>query len=397
MIIYDIYAMSDVAYADRLRLFIRGKSVKVFLLYVLRYFMAIIYAPLKLLPVKRNKITFLSRQANDVNLDYRLLQDYIKSQMPDAQYVNICRRYEKGFSEYLVFVRNILKSLYHMATSSVCVIDGYWPAVSMLKHKKSLKVVQIWHAMGKIKKSGYQSLGKKSGRNPEIAKAMCMHKNYDVIIAGAKAWNPFYCESFGVEEDVLMNCGLPRIDFLLSTEQENRRRILEAYPEFKDKTVLLYAPTFRKGWDANWNSFEDRIDYDKYALIVKSHPNQELAIGENVYTCDDFSSVELLSVCDYLITDYSAIAVEGAILNCKTFYYVYDYDEYIKHNGLNIDLFEEMPGCVFRNAGELWEAIQKEYPQDSLNRYRERFVPEKLGVSTKTVGDYIINSMENIK
>ena len=370
--------------------------MKVFILYVLRVLLVIIYAPLKLLPSKKNKVIFLSRQTNGAGLDYKLLQEYLKSEREDIEIVNICRRYErgeKGYSEYIVFLKNILRSLYHLSTSSVCVIDGYWPAVSMLRHKKTLTVVQIWHAMGKIKESGYKALNKKSGRNPKIAKAMAMHRNYDVIIAGGKAWNKFYCESFDVREDVLLNCGLPRIDYLLSSKEETRKRVLEAYPEFKNKIVLLYAPTFRKGWNADWENFAKLLDFNKYALVVKNHPNQKLKLTDDCYTCDDFSSDELLSACDYLITDYSAIAVEGAVLDVKTYYYVYDYEKYAENNGLNIDLFDEMPNCVFRNAQDLIQALEKEYPKEALKNYQKKFLPENLGTSTKTIGDYIINSL----
>ncbi|MBQ9531931.1 MAG: CDP-glycerol glycerophosphotransferase family protein [Eubacterium sp.] len=370
--------------------------MKVFILYVLRALLVIIYAPLKLLPSKKNKVVFLSRQTNGAGLDYRLLQDYLKSEKEDIKIVNICRRYErneKGYSEYVVFVKNIFRSLYHLSTSRVCVIDGYWPAVSMLRHKKTLTVVQLWHAMGKIKESGYKSLNKKSGRNPKIAKAMAMHRNYDVIIAGGKAWNKFYCESFDVSEDVLLNCGLPRIDYLLSTKEENREKILTAYPQLKDKTVLLYAPTFRKGWNADWSSFAEGLDFDKYALIVKNHPNQKLTLTSDCLTCDEFSSDELLSVCDYLITDYSAIAVEGALLDVKTLYYVYDYEKYIENNGLNIDLFEEMPGCVFKTSEDLIKALEEEYPKQALENYKKKFLPENLGTSTETIGNYIIEAL----
>ena len=54
------------------------------------------------------------------------------------------------------------KACITLRPASVCVLDSYWPAVSVLHHKKQLAVIQMWHAMGKIKKSGYQSLGKKN-------------------------------------------------------------------------------------------------------------------------------------------------------------------------------------------------------------------------------------------
>ena len=48
--------------------------------------------------------------------------------------------------------------MYHLATASVCVLDAYWPAISLLHHKKSLTVIQMWHALGKIKPVSYTHL-----------------------------------------------------------------------------------------------------------------------------------------------------------------------------------------------------------------------------------------------
>ena len=48
--------------------------------------------------------------------------------------------------------------MYYLATSKVCVLDGYCIPASILKHKKKLKIIQIWHASGAIKKFGYQIL-----------------------------------------------------------------------------------------------------------------------------------------------------------------------------------------------------------------------------------------------
>ena len=82
------------------------------------------------------------------------------------QYV---QTYRIQFFDYLKFSAVMFKSMYHLATSRVCVLDSYWPPVSLLKHKEELRVIQIWHAIGKIKQSGLQSVGKKSGRKAEYA------------------------------------------------------------------------------------------------------------------------------------------------------------------------------------------------------------------------------------
>jgi CDP-ribitol ribitolphosphotransferase len=99
--------------------------------------------------------------------------------------------------------------------------------------------------------------------------------------------------------------------------------------------------------------------------------------------CPEFKAVDLLAVCDYLITDYSAIALEAAVLNKKTYYYLYDYDAYTENNGINVSPFSSMPGCAFHDAEDLILALNAGiYPQHVLDDYREKYLPEKLGTST---------------
>jgi CDP-ribitol ribitolphosphotransferase len=262
----------------------------------------------------------------------------------------------------------------------------------MLRHKKSLTVIQMWHALGKIKQSGYQTLDKESGRSKTLSRLLCMHKNYDYIIAGGKAWNPYYVASFDTQENRLVNIGLPRIDYLLETAEENRQKVLKTYPEFADKTVILYAPTFRRGYEAGWQDLLTATDFENCVLVVKGHPNQPLTSNHpKVHTCPEFSAVEMLSTCDYLITDYSAIAVEGAILNKQTYYYLYDYQEYTTKNGLNVDPFVSMPDCAFTTATQLMAQLQKgQYPQENLDGYRKKYLPEHLGTSTLQLATFIL-------
>ena len=372
-------------------------------IYLLRFGLNFIYFFFKLLPVKQNKVLFLSRQSNELTLDFRRVQEELKLQQPYVEIVTLCNRLEGESSGGLVhFAVTTLKSMYHMATSSVCVLDAYWPAVSILKHKESLTVIQMWHALGKIKQSGYQTLGRESGRSADIARLMKMHENYDYIIAGGKAWNPYYCASFNTTEDKLVNCGLPRIDHLLETAESNREAVLKAYPEFEGKTIVLYAPTFRRNIELHWEQLVDAVadanrkEKDQYVLVVKGHPNQKLETEgkQGVYDCPEFKAVDLLAACDYLITDYSAIAIEGAILSRPTWYFVYDYEEYREKNGMNIDLFETMPGCVFRSAEELAAKLSEgTYNQQALDDYRKKYLPENLGTSTQQVVQLIIDNM----
>jgi len=361
-------------------------------MYLFKFSVRVLYAIFRIFPCKGNKIIFLSRQSDSIPLDFKLIEEELLAQQEklglkkqdELKLVYVCKRLDQNLGSAVRYIAAVIKSMYHVATSKVCILDSYWPAISVLRNTKGLKVIQIWHAMGKIKKSGYQSLDRAHGRNRQVAKIMSMHKNYDLIIAGGKAWNPFYCDSFNTSEEKLYNVGLPRIDYLLKRGDQIQKRIFTQYPRLREKPIVLYAPTFRKSTSQKWQELIRKIDLDRFNLIVKGHPNQELRCErEGVFTGEGFSACELLTVCDYLITDYSAIAVEAAALEKKTLYYVYDYRVYSRKNGLNIDLFSEMPGMVFKRAKDLVRSLENdEYNMEALLQYRAKFLPDTIGYST---------------
>ena len=247
--------------------------------------------------------------------------------------------------------------------------------------------------LGAIKEFGYQTLGKKGGREKQLSLSMNMHKNYDAIISGSEAMTVYFAKAFNYDESCFLNYGLPRIDYLLKEKNRLKKNIYKKYPDLKKKQVVMYAPTFRTDNTSSLSKLIDDFNFDKYNLILKSHPNQIINTDlDKVYKCSEFSALDLISVCDYVITDYSVIAIEAAVLDVKLFYYVYDYDKYREDNGLNIDLFEDMPGCVFRDAKELIKALEKHpYNKKALVDYKNKYLPKELGKSTKLIVKWILD------
>lgn len=377
--------------------------MKSLLIHIMRFGLNILYFFMKFKKTDGRKVLFLSRQSDTLTNDFRMVMDELKRRDPDIRTEAICSRLEgENSGGLLKFASDTLKSMSEMAGSRVLVLDAYWPAVSILHHKKDLTVIQMWHAMGKIKQSGYQTLGKESGRSRKIAELMKMHRGYDYIIAGGKAWNPFYVASFDCREEQLRNYGLPRIDRLIMDREENRKRFFSAYPELEGKEIVLYAPTFRRGYTFDWESAVMELikDGGSRAVIIKAHPGQKLVLSDSmkeagVMDCPDFSSVDILPSADYLITDYSAIAVEAAVLKVKTLYYVPDFEEYTQKNGMNIDLFKEMPGMVSRDPAVIAEIIKDgKYDEAVLDSYCKRFLPEEPGTSTAKIADLIMENLE---
>lgn len=368
---------------------------------LLRWILNFIYFFMKLLPTNKNKVLFLSRQSNTPTEDFMFLEARLRELKPELKTVMITKRADKSFSDLFVFALQTLGSMFHLATASVCVLDSYWPAVSMLKHKDSLAVIQIWHAMGKIKKSGYQSLDKGLGRSSMIAHEMRMHRNYDVIIAGGKAFNPFYCASFGVDESVLYNVGLPRMDMLRENTEKCRRQFYDAYPELEGEKIVLYAPTFRKGQILDPKPIVDAFDFNGHQqLIIKRHPNQRLNeenLGQAM-TCDEVPTSTVLSVCDCVITDYSAITIEAAILKKPVYFYLFDYEDYLSRNGLNVLLSDEFPDSVFTSPDKLFDSIENgTYDFDNYKRFCEKYLPDQSSRATDKIAALIIDCMEKDK
>lgn len=370
-------------------------------IFILRMAMSFVYFFMKLFPTDRNKVVFISRQSNKPGEDFLALESRLRQLKPEIHIVMVTQRIDPSAKSVCAFAWATLRSMYHLATSRVCVLDAFWPAASMLRHKKELAIIQLWHAMGKIKQSGYQALGKEYGRASAVAHAMKMHEGYDVVIAGGKAFNPFYCASFGVDESILYNVGLPRMDLLREGVSRAHESFFARYPELKGKKLVLYAPTFRKHEILDpteliraFGESNDRV------LIIKRHPNQKLKFSDvsPALTCDDVPTSTVLSVCDCVITDYSAITIEAALLNKPVYFYLFDYEEYLSRNGLNVKLFEEFPDNTFTDPEKLIACIDSgEYDLENYKRFCEKYLPDLSGRATDKIADLIIGCMETNK
>lgn len=345
------------------------------------------YAPMKIGQVK-NQITIISRQSNETTRDIALLSDYIRENHPKVKCVVMCRQLETVSK--LGYCFHMLSQMKNMARSKVIVLDGYCVAASVLNHRDELKIVQMWHAMAAIKKFGWQAIDMPEGRKRSTAEIMCMHKNYDYVIAPSQATGELFCEAFNTDNSKIQLLPLPKADDLLKAGDNFataglRKKIREEYGVTDKREVLLYVPTFRKGNTVDVKGLTDAVDNEKYKLIVKLHPLYDVeGVSDNKY-----DMLQWLSVCDRVITDYSALGIE-ATLTCKPiYYYVYDIDEYQKNIGLNIDPREEMPQATAMTGSGIAELLEQKYDFGALTRFREKYISVDITDCTKQLGDFI--------
>lgn len=364
--------------------------MKVILISILKIGLRLLYAPLKLLKSK-NQIVYLSRQSNEKSLDMKLLEKAISEQDSSVKQVFRLKMIDDGLSAKIKYCFSVIGDMYYLATSKVAILDTYSITVSCLNHKKDLKVIQLWHALGAIKKFGLQSVGTKEGRDEKISNAMCMHKNYDFVIAPSTQTAKFYMQAFGVEQSKIKICPMPHVDFIL----DGKAKTSEFYslnPGMGDKKIVLYLPTFRNREQYVVQSlkieFEDKNDYQ---LIISHHPLSKVKKDEKYTPKGDFTSFDLMKIADVIITDYSACAFEASLLMKPLYFFVPDYDEYMKDRGINVDLKEEMSSAVFENADELMKAIENNsYDMDSLYRFKEKYVETLKNSSSEVLAKFVL-------
>lgn len=350
----------------------------------------VIYAPMKLFKTK-NRIVYLSRQSNEKSLDMTRLEKEIKNICPDTQQVFRLRMIPDGIGEKISYCLGVLGDMYYLATSKVAVLDTYSISVSCLKHKDELKVIQMWHASGAVKKFGLQCLGTKEGRDEKISRAMCMHENYDYVIAPGKATAAFYMEAFGCKAECIKLCSLPRIDELLE-DTGSTSRFFRENPDLSQKKIVLYLPTFRDGEAAAVKmlkkEFENQQDYH---LIVSTHPLfSKVEKDDRFYFKGDFSTYDLLKAANAVITDYSACAFDACVLMKPLYFFVPDYDRYSAARGMNIDLKNELPKAVFEDAGELLSQMKNgEYDYDSLYSFKTKYMEKAGAENSKVLAKFI--------
>lgn len=346
----------------------------------------------KIIPRNEKFVLFLSRQGNEASIDFQYMIEDMRKRYPKYQVKVLTKRMEKtNVIQIICYVFHPFVQLFYLAKASICIIDGYQMAISCVHHKKGLKIVQIWHSLGAVKKFGYQTLNTK--RDQSWAKIMNMHKQYDVIVSSSEAMRPYFSQAFGYPEDKFIVCGLPRVDYLKNTVQENRKKVYELYPELKKEKVVLYVPTFRTYDEYKIDELIQAFEESDYKLIIKIHPRMKIIVDKK-YTYDAVTSLELLSIADVVISDYSAISIEAAILNRPVLLYIYDEERYNKIEGINTNLYEDLKGYVFKESEALVDTINKgNYDRNVLKAYREKYVVEQES-ATKALVDAILKDVK---
>lgn len=306
--------------------------------------------------IKKNKILFVSLESDVLEHEFKMIYDELQGK--GYQLCCSLTKFELSILGSLKYFFTCIRLLFDINTSALVILDYNNYVVSKFK-RKGVKILQLWHASGAIKK-----FGNEIKRDYPI-------KNYDYVIANAEAFRKSYAKAFGVCENQIYITGRPETDCLyqLDYHKKNRKKIVEKYPVIKGKKVILYAPTFRGRLITGFKNVYMNVDKvqellgDEYVILYKMHPllrNYQIGSHPNIICCNDEELYHLFSVADYLISDYSALIFDFSIMNKPMLFFVPDLDVYREETGLFIEYEKEMPGPICNDEEEIATIIKKD-------------------------------------
>ena len=229
---------------------------------------------------------------------------------------------------------------------------------------------------------------------------------YNYMISPSAFTTEVFQSAFKIDRARLIETGYPRNDILSNYKEHDLDVIKSKLKISKDKKVILYAPTWRdNSYNLKGYTFKLKVDFkkwqeilgDDYVVIFKPHylivNDFDLeSVKDFVYFVDpkeDISNLYLIA--DILVTDYSSVFFDYAILKSPIYFYMYDLDSYRDElRGFYLDIYHELPGEVIEDETILLNKIKmNNFDFNKLTKFNQRFNNHEDGNASKRVLDIL--------
>ena len=248
--------------------------------------------------------------------------------------------------------------------------------------------VQLWHGCGFKTRLNFQPC----------------EKRYEYTTVSSDLYAKIHSEVFGLKAEQMLVTGYPKQDWLFKACDRDFRKELNLP---KAKNYIYWLPTYRQATDvlSQTNGYEvnpqtglpmvdtkdkmyvlnELLCKDDSVMIIKLHPFQKVEnISKfnlsNIVLLDNSQLLEkdiqinqLLSMADALISDYSSVAVDYALLDRPMAFLLDDVEEYENARGFVLENIRDyLPGKEVYSFEELCEFIKEiGEGQDSSNKKRK--------------------------
>lgn len=236
-------------------------------------------------------------------------------------------------------------------------------------------------------------------------------ERYNYMISPNKFCTEVFQTSFRINRERLIETGYPRNDFITNATNEDILNIKKKYNIPTDKKIILYAPTWRdNSYIASGYTFELEANFHKwqevfgeeYIVVFKPHYlivnkfADDRSLDGFLYSIDATAEInELYVISDFLITDYSSVFFDYAVLNRPIYFYMYDLDSYREElRGFYLDIYTELPGNIYEDETTMLNDIKNNvYDNNRLEEFNERFNHAQTGDCARKVIDIVFKGV----
>lgn len=339
------------------RLRLRGRDYGIVALYTLY----------RVLPVRRRQVLVLSDSRSDLSGNLAFIVDELRAKHPELTVRTVLKpriKAKRALGDALRLPRLI-------ATSKFIVVDDFYPYIYRLTLRPGVHLIQAWHAAGAFKRVGYSRLGLPGGPSA-LSRA---HRGYTDAIVSSERIRGDYAEAFWMPVEGVHALGVPRTDVFFDEAHgaASRASIRARYGIRDDQRVVLFAPTFRGGGQNSAYYDPAFVDWDALAaglgddavMLVKMHPfvldvpDVFDAHPQFIDVSDEREINELLFAADVLVTDYSSVIFEFALLRRPIVFHVPDLEDYRGSRDFYYPFDDYLCGPTTRTTDELLAAIHE--------------------------------------
>lgn len=362
-----------------------------------------------IIPKNKNMIMFESFLGKQYSDNPRAIYEYIKENYPDYKmYWSVDRKSINYLKKYQIFTvkRFSIRWIFLMNRSKYWISNSRLPL--WIPKPKNTIYIQTWHGTPLKKLALDMEEVHMPGTNTEKYKRNFMYEasKWDFLVSPNAYSTNIFKRAFKFENTIL-ETGYPRNDYLINNNNPSEiNKLKEKLNIPIEKKVILYAPTWRDNYYFSKGRYKFDIPIDlnllhknlskDYVLLIRLHYliSEEINLSNYkgfIYDLSHHVDIrELYLISDILITDYSSVFFDYAILKRPIIFYVFDIEEYRdKLRGFYFDFEKEAPGPLVRNTEQLLEAINstEEHQEitDKVKKFREDFCYLEDGEASKRV------------
>lgn len=372
-----------------------------------------------LLPTRKKTIVFESFLGKQYSDNPKALYLHIKKHYPDyTLYWSVDRGKVRDFEtkELQILPRFGLKWIMVMARAEYWVTNSRLPL--WIPKPKGTTYVQTWHGTPLKQLAADMNEVHMPGTNTESYKANFLKeaRKWDYLISPNAYSTRIFKRAFQFQGSIIES-GYPRNDILFRDNHVGTIEKLKVAAHLPlDKKVILYAPTWRDNQFHQVGKYKFNLEMDlnvmkeelgdEYIILLRLHylvaDHIDLSpYGNFVYDFSHYEDInDMYLMSDVLITDYSSVFFDYAILKRPMLFYVYDIEEYRdKLRGFYFDFEEKAPGPLVKTTKQLLDELREMektnfHMDEQFQLFYEKFCYLEDGNASKRVVQTIFDEIE---